>query len=447
MRSIAPAACAAAIIAFQSTAAQAQLSNPATPSVGTPTAKQTAGPPAPPQFEPAQAVASGPLPERLSLPQALDEADARSPGIVAARADVAAAEARVRQAGYRSNPELSVEVENFGGTGELKGLRSTETTIAVNQRLDLGGRRSARVDAARAALALERLRLAIVRADLAQDVREQFARSVATREKLEQADERVEWARELARVAGILVEAGREPPLRELRARSALAQALAEQEAARAEELAARTTLASLFGVNVPVGAVVGSAVDLTPASLDVSRSLEIRLAEAELAAAAAQVDVQLAERRLDPAIGAGVRHVRETGDIGLVAGFSLPLQIFDRNRGNIEAAQQALAAAESRRALALAAVTARGRNAIAAVEAAERRVDALDRNAIPEAREALRLAEVAYGEGKASLVELLDAQEAYRIAQASLTEARLALALATAELGRIAAQQDNFRP
>lgn len=93
---------------------------------------------------------TGPLPSNLSPAQALDEAAARSPAVVAADAEVAAAEARARQAGYRSNPELSLEVENFAGTGELRGLRSTETTLAVNQRLDLGGRRSARVSAARA---------------------------------------------------------------------------------------------------------------------------------------------------------------------------------------------------------------------------------------------------------------------------------------------------------
>lgn len=443
MQRLLAAASVAALLAGQNPA-QAQVSTPATPVVGSPIQREPAGPPAPSASAFVQPVRSGPLPSRLTLPLALEEAAARSPAIAAARAEVAAAEARARQAGYRANPELSVEVENFGGTGEVRGLRSSETTVAVSQRLDFAGRRAARIAAARADLAIARLRLVVAGADLAQSVREQFAQSVAARERLEQADERVEWARELARIAGILVDAGREPPLRGLRARSALAQALAEQEAARAEELAARTTLASLLGASVPVGGVIGSTVDLRPAPVDVGRSLEVRLAEAERAAAAAQLEVQLAERRLDPAVGAGVRHIRETGDFGLVAGVSVPLRIFDRNQGNIAAARQALAAAESRRALALAGVTARGRNAIAAVEAAGRRVEALERNALPEAREALRLAELAYAEGKVSLLELLDARNAYTEAQAALTEARLALALATAELGRIAAQQEN---
>lgn len=437
MKIITAAACAAAALGGLEPAG-AQVGNPATPRVGS-TVAQTAGPPAPSKAirpEPR----TGPLPGSLSLAQALDEAAARSPAVVAAEADVAAAEARIRQAGFRSNPELSVEVENFAGTGELRGLRSTETTVAINQRLDLGGRRSARVNAAQAELDVQRLRLAIARADLAQSVREQFARAIAAREKLAQAGENEIRARELARVAGILVDVGRDPPLRALRARSAFAQAQAEREAAAADELAARSSLAALFGVSEPVESVTGSALDITPSEITPETSLDVRLADAERIAAQAGVREQLAERRIDPAVGVGVRHVRETGDIGLVAGLSMPLRLFDRNQGNIEAARQAANAADARRDSVLATTTARARNAIASVQAAARRVEALEKAAVPEATEALRLAELSYREGRASLIELIDIQNAYTAARTSLTQARLELALATAELGRILA-------
>lgn len=122
------------------------------------------------------------------------------------------------------NPELSFEVENVAGTGELSGIQSMEATLAVNQRLDLGGRRAARVSAARAELTEHRLRLAIARAALSQAVREQFARAAAARERLEQVNETFERAQELVRVTRILVDAGRDPPLQAVRARSALAQ-------------------------------------------------------------------------------------------------------------------------------------------------------------------------------------------------------------------------------
>lgn len=440
MKSVATTAFAVVAVIGLSAPTAAQVGNPASPRVGTPSISSQVGPPAP--VQPVIPLPrSGPLPSTLTLAQSLDEAAARSPTVVAAEAEVAAAEARIRQSGYRSNPELSLEVENVAGTGELRGIRSMETTLAVNQRLDLGGRRSARVGSARANLAVQQIRLAIARADLAQSVREQFARAVSAREKLAQATETVRRARELARVTGILVEAGRDPPLRALRANTALAQAEAEREVAEAEELAARSSLAASFGVSIPVANVSGSMLDLVPQHVIPGASLDVRLADAERLAAQAVVREQLAERRLDPAVGVGVRHVRATGDVGLVAGVSMPLRVFDRNQGNIDAARSTLAASEARRAATLATTTARGRNAIATFEAAQRRVAALEKAAVPEATEALRLVELSYREGRATLIEVLDVQTAYTASRSALTEARLALALAMAELGRIAAQ------
>ena len=433
-------AAAASVI---SAPAAGQVSTPATPRVGSPTTPEPMGPPSPPPTEnlPLLVPREGPLPANLTLEQALEEAEARSPAIIAARARVEAAEARIRQAGFRSNPELAVEVENFAGSGALSGFRGTETTLSVSQRLDLGGRRRTRVATAEAELAAERLRLAIARADLARAVREQFATAVTARERLRVSTENEERARELARIAGILVEEGRDPPLRAIRARSAAAQAAAALEAARAEERASRGTLAALFGVSTPPEAVIGALLDLQPRTIDPERSLEVRLAEAERLRAEAEVSQQIAARRLDPAVGLGVRHVRETGDVALVGGLSMPLPVFDRNQGNIAAARAGIRAAEANLTNALASSRVRARNAIINVEAAESRVEALERAAIPEAAEALRLTQLAYREGRATLLELLDAQDAYLAAQTALIDARLAQALATAELGRVAAQ------
>lgn len=443
MKVMLAAACAAAMLPAIGPAALAQVATPATPRVGTPVTSTPVGPPAPaPQADlPLLVPRDGPLPPSLTLEQALDEAEARAPAIIAARAAVAAAEGRARQAGLLPNPELSLEVENFAGSGDYAGARGLETTVAINQRLDLGGRRRARVGVARAELAAAQLRLGIARADLAQQVREQFARAVTARDRLRLAEDSDRRARELARIAGQLVDAGRDPPLRALRARSAAAQIAAELEAARAEEAASRRTLASLFGVTAPPDTIAGSLLDLAPRTLDPEQSLDVRLADAERNAAEAELGQQRAARNLDPAVGVGVRQFRGTGDFALVGGLSMQIPLFDRNQGNIAAARSNVAAAEARRASALATVTVRARNAIAAVESAEARVRALEGAAIPEAFEALRLTQQSYREGRASLLELLDAQNAYTSAEAALIDARLALALATAELGRIAAR------
>lgn len=383
----------------------------------------------------------GPAPAGLTLDQALTEAEERSPAIAAARATVEAARGRLRQAGVRPNPELSVEVENFAGSGPYSGTNGTETTVAINQRLDLGGRRSARVAQGQAEFAAAELRLVIARADLARQVRDQFATAVAARDRLRLATENRLRADELARVAGALVDSGREPPLRGLRARAAAAQAEAALTAAQAEDDTSRRTLASLFGVDTPPPSVGGTAIFTPDQTSDPTQTLDVRLAEADRDIAEAALRNQLAARRLDPAVGLGVRRIEETRDQALVAGLSLPLPFFDRNQGNIAAARAEVTAAEARRTGALATATAGVRNAAAGFRAAQARVEALERAAIPQASEAMRLARLSYQAGRLSLVELLDAQDAFAAAQTELIEARLARAQAAAALDRAAAR------
>jgi len=432
-----------ACAAFSQAEAIAQVSTPATPQVGAPTIGPP--PPLPSQADetslPLLVPPTQPIPANLTLEQALLEAMARSPAIAAAQANVAAARGRLRQAGFLDNPELSVEVENFLGTGELSGLQGTEVTVAVSQRLDLGGRRSARQSVGRAELAVSELRLLITRADLAQNVRQQFAMAVAARERLRIARENEQRAAELARIASVLVDAGREPPLRALRAQSAASQAGAELRAAQAAEAASRRTLASLFGVETPPESVAGSLTDILPTATSPVEALDVRLANAQLALAEANLQQQLAERRLDPAIGLGVRQVQETGDQALVAGFSMPLPIRNRNQGNIEAARAEILAAEAERSSARVNASTRVANAMANLTAASARVEALEEAAIPEGREALRLAQLSYQAGKIELIELLDAQAALASAETQLVEARLAQAEAAAELARATAQ------
>lgn len=426
MHSMFAPAMAAALVAVSVTPAVAQVDD--RPLVG-PTA-----PSVPPE------VRTGPLPAVLTLVQALEEAEARSPALAAARADVEAARGRLRQARFRFNPDLNVEVENFAGTGPYSGFNGTETTVSVNQRLDLGGRRKARMTLAEAEVAAQEYRFAIARAELAQQVRNLFAFGIAARDNLALARDNEQRARELSRIARELVDAGKEPPLRGLRADAALAQATAALRAAEADEAAARRSLAALFGVDIPPAELGGSDLLTPPANVDAMATLDVRLAEAERIIADARLRQARAEGRLDPSVGVGIRQIRETGDRALMASFSMPLPVFDRNQGNIAAARSETQSAEARRNSVLANTQAEIANARSALAAAEARVTALEDSGIGQAREALRLAQLSYRAGKSSLIELLDAQQAYASAQSELIAARRARAEAQATLARQAA-------
>ena len=98
-----------------------------------------------PQFALAQnAAVASPTSHVLSLSQAIDRATTASPKLEAAASGIAAAAGSERQANLYPNPQASLQVENFGGSGPLRGFRSIETTAGVSQLIEMGGKRDAR---------------------------------------------------------------------------------------------------------------------------------------------------------------------------------------------------------------------------------------------------------------------------------------------------------------
>jgi hypothetical protein len=61
---------------------------------------------------------------------------------------------------------------------------------------------------------------------------------------------------------------------------------------------------------------------------------------EAAIARASAEVALAEAQRVQDYTVSGGVRYLRETGDVALVSGITIPIGRFDRNQGNIERAR-----------------------------------------------------------------------------------------------------------
>lgn len=381
--------------------------------------------------------ASSAFAEPVTLAQALDRAQAGSPLITAAEADVRAAEGRARQAGLLPNPEIDLATENVGGTGSLTGVQAAETTLSVGQRFELGGKRSARMDAAQAEVEMARLRLRIARADLAKEVREAFAQAVAARRRVDSAKNQFVRAESLQKIAVTLVEAGREPPLRALRARTAMLEAVGRVRAAEADYAAAQRALAALWGGSETLPEPVAGE-DVPPAPLaDPTAVLDIQLAEAEVAAAIAAERRERSLSRADVTVSVGGRRLAASDETAMVVGLSMPLGLFDRNQGNIAAANAQRTGAEARRNAALAAALRRTRDATAAFQTAEARLEFLEKRAEPEALEAVRIAREGFAAGRFTLLDVLDAEAALNNLQSDLISAELDRALALAALVR----------
>ena len=381
--------------------------------------------------------------EPLTLDAALSRAQTQSPLVTAAEASVKAAEGRARQAGLMPNPEAGLQSENFAGSGPYGRFGAAETTVTISQRLELGGKRRTRAVAANAEVDAARIGFTIAKADLTQEVRVRYAEALAAQDRLVLARETATRAEGLSKVAGALVEAGREPPLRALRAEAASREAAAAVIAAEAEALAARRALVTLWGdAGETIELVRGQDPAAPPqTTIDPSETLDVRQARADLETARAVIDRERAAGRPDLTVQAGVRRFEQTGDSAMIVGFTAPIPISNRNQGTVAAARADATAAEARERLALARSVRAVRDGEASLRAANARLEVLDSKIVPQAQTAVDLARGGFEAGKFSLLEVLDAQGALTTARTELIAARLERAKALAALERAAAQ------
>lgn len=99
-------------------------------------------PPAPqvPAGKPALGEPTGPL----TLSEAIAVVLLRNPDLAVFAWEVRAAEARLLRAGLLPNPAIGLEFEDVGGSGVASGFDSTETTLALSQVIEFGGKRMKR---------------------------------------------------------------------------------------------------------------------------------------------------------------------------------------------------------------------------------------------------------------------------------------------------------------
>lgn len=362
-----------------------------------------------------------------------------TPGALEAEALVDAAEARVRQAGVRPNPELSLEAENAFGSGPFSGYDNAETTLSVSQDLELWGRRGARVGVAQAEGRTSLLRRDLATLDAAGRLALAYAEAEAAERRLQLAQEALDLTIADARALMILVEEGREPLFRGIQAQSQAAAARAALDEAQAERDAAFARLTAVAMLPNPVTSIGASLLDREPPAVvpTSSTSPEVRVAQAERDAAESRIEVERVRARPDVRVSVGVRRYEAEDATALTFGVSMPLPLFDRNRGNYDAAQAEFRAADARVMAATQTAQADLAGAEARLRSANSRVWATD-GGVTAAEEAYRLSQIGFEAGRISQLELSSSRAALIAARNAAVDARLARVRAEVDLARL---------
>lgn len=380
-------------------------------------------------------VAAAPVP--ITLAAAVQWALDSHPDLSAARREIEATEGARTQAGAYQNPSLSVELEDF-----RQGNRTT--TVMLSQPFELGGKRAARMAAAERATELARTQLDVKRAELRASVTAAFFGSLVAQERVRLAQASLNLARTGSQAAGKRVIAGKVSPVEETRAKVAEANVRLDLIQAQGELQTSLQELRALTARTSGIEAVDGNALELP--ALPALQALEQRIADApalrqarlEVRRLGALADLESAKRVPDITVNAGIKRAQDQGRNQAVIGISVPLPVFDTNRGaTVEALRRQDKAEDEARAVELRlradVASARQRQATASAEVA-----AVQTEILPGAQSAFDAASKGFELGKFDYLEALDAQR-------SLLQARAQYLRSLADVHRAATDLDRL--
>ena len=353
----------------------------------------------------------------LTLNRARDLALAHNAELSAYARGFNANEAAVDQAGVLPNPVLGAAAQNLGNS-RLKEDGDRASVLQIEQMIELGGKRAARIRLAETGRDLAAWDFHTRYADLILRVSRAFIDVLAGQQRQSLSEGSLALTRQFADSVSKRVEAGKTSPVEETRAKLSLYAAQAELERARRELAAARQQLAALW--NNPAPRFEKSVGDLDQVMEIPDREHLFNRArenpdlarwKSEIAQAEANVSVAKAKAVPDLTLSGSVARFSQFNDTAYTVGISIPIPLFDRNRSGVLEASRLLhrardlqLAAESRVYGELAAAEQR----MAGIRAG---IEALRDSILPGAQSAFDATRKGYELGKFAFIDVVDAE------------------------------------
>ncbi|WP_321944927.1 TolC family protein [Burkholderia cenocepacia] len=295
--------------------------------------------------------------EPLRLEEAVSRALAAHPSIAAETAQLQAVRARTQREALPPPYTIGGEVENVAGNGNLRGIRSAETTLRIGRVIELGGKREARQTLGQAELREQEHQATKTRIDLASSTTARFIEVLARQQRLTYAEERIKQAERTRQEVAAWVKAARNPDSDLQAAEIAVAEAQLNRENAEHELASAKMTLAASWGATIPdFGEVVGDLQALPAVApfetLAARLPMTPELWASRLRANTIGARRRLAETEAKPNIDVslGVRRLEAYRDHAVVMSISVPLGSPTRSGYAVSQANAELAALEARR-------------------------------------------------------------------------------------------------
>lgn len=379
----------------------------------------------------------------LTLEQAVREAVEKNLDLAAERLNVPVAEARQITAALRPNPVVTLSGAQLNLLGadfsSVSPLGPNQLNMHTDLPLERGRKREQRIALARQDKSLAELGVRETLRQLIGSVQNAFVDVQQANNNLDLARENLATMERIAAINEARLRAGDAARVELDRSRVAVLQYRASVQQAQLQLDQAKLQLALLTGRKDATGLDVRRALRTGGATVNeeellrqaLSRRPDLALSAQQQARTRADLNLQLANGKMDYSVGAEVTRQWAYGFSGNTVGLSLsvPLPVFNRNQGEIARAQREIALAGARRAALEAAVRTETGKAFAQYTVARQLVASLESGMLTKAKSVRDTTEYSYKRGEASLIEFLDAQRAFNDAMQTFNDARAAYA------------------
>jgi cobalt-zinc-cadmium efflux system outer membrane protein len=354
----------------------------------------------------------------IDLSESIQKALAADPRLRASQYEVEAARGTTLQAGKRPNPELAVELEDFLGTGEYRGVDSAKLTISLAQKFERGDKRAARLAVAHGKEDVAVAEISVLMREIIAQTKIDYINVLGTHQRVELLTRSAKRFDDLVPLLRQRVQVGASPQADVLRGELAVGKARVAVEKARSELTnAKRQLVANWSGTLSDAATVVGrlrhnghrpAALQVLLGGLDEHPA--IRAWTAVLAQRQGELRLQGATATPDLTAGIGVSRIFETDDTAVRLSGSIPLTLHDRNEGGILEAERRLAKVQYDREASRAQLRRRVVDAFGEFDAACVEAYQLLESVLPIARRATAGVQDSFTQGRLGVKDLLDA-------------------------------------
>jgi len=381
----------------------------------------------------------------LSLERAIRLALANNPELAASDARKEAANGRAVQARAWPNPQLEVSSDDLPpGHG---GISQAKNMLGISQTVPFPGKKRADIQIGAADAAASAADWRLSRANLVRKVKIAYCQVQIAEQSAVVASDLVRVADAAAAAAAKRNLAGEIALQEQLRADIQLEETKTEMVDAARETAVARQELAALLGrpdlasaplTGAPDESGKSGLVTVDPSSIVAGHPAMVA-AHARLDQAVATLRRAGLEPRPDVTVGVAAGRDQAANENLMALRLSIPLPLFDRNKGKQMEAHAGVREAEAELAATRQELLTSWAAAVARYRAAATQVTAHRERILPKSQQALRLVQTGFEEGKFNFIDYLDIQRTTGEARLAYQKKLFELNVARADLESMA--------